>query len=1727
MHITFVRTNVGGPRGVPRFVNGWGDVWLGSQILVYYSMGKTFKATVDWLGMVENGGSLPGQDEDPSVSGEKAQMKHGGGLKKFQATGQFNFEPLTSETDQISNQTQSIRNQQEGEEFIMTRFQDLTDLTDYEFSDKYATSKHAVKMDTDPEYASGFADRGDIGGGTVSSYYEKFVGNNPNSQWISGAANQTYASPEQKEQTQNYHNEAIGMALPLPLLEGINLTAKGSKLPGLMQSSFALPKVPTSSMPFTAPKVTPSVLPYDKGLRGNQRGQIIPQQHMTSGRHSTNSPEAINHLYDDQPQWFAPIGDTRYIDRSIHGEIPVPGLGKQTQKSVTDFIGNTGKKGFDEFPLTDAEKLRAYNGGYNTKLVDGELVVDYNNPIMRTEGRYENSLQNKIEGVFNPDSKIKVIDGKPSNLGHSTEGNFDGTKIQKYMDEGYDIVQVVDETTGQQLENILLPNSKHKFKVTGIDDMPVHIDNSEFKLGGALPRFQTTGEFDKEGNYMPYTVDPKEYSTTNPSGQRSEEMNEIDEFFEGSLNSPIYKKRLGLQGNIRDVGNENLVYHPDHGTISREEAVKLNKEWYNDDQYQPLRIDMPFQEWDSDEKNTSNQTIVDETVANRKKALNTMTTDYSSEYDNKLYEKVHYVSNAVTRLAEEAGLGKKEGGGWDMSEIGSLLENHPQLREDFKWAFAPKSDQSDKWLGSHSDTAPHLNKMAGYEDMDGKQVYLPNERKVSMQMTPSQIQNMAEEAGITYEEMEARTYAHEVGHSLGAVYDPGYTGYGVDYGPNEYGAGAGAGRFPNQNYSINNNEAELMRQMMRENYGVNVSGGDKTDEYVKDDTYARGATEAKADLDAVRYDMHKQGVYDYRKGDIDQKTLDKYLSKYKGENGEIDMEAVPLDLKRTLERYQERDLIFLNNNVADASEEIGGGDLPPVMNAKYGGALPMAQEGWMDTIRKTGKTIFNPIGSGIDFVKNQIADNIHPIGYNGRPYSGGAFNRVYNAIMGNGNYKELAGDETEVSPRITERKDLLHMLMGLEQENNSIPQQTQYNPSVGHNEGDTYYSSPVTEQQILEKIKDIGVSQKDTFYKDYGEGGKYANSIDSKNLDKAWQSRVDDMLEEDLFDKFYNNDLIPAEYNGKKVYQDYQKKYVKEGEIYYKDLPVFKEQMKDKKSHNAWKKEQTKKFNSNIYNLDDILTGGTNKERIYGKTLGDFKVEKGEDEKGTYISYYDKWDLSPYGGEGGWREMVSDFAQDNILNVKPPSLYNRMYYTQDEEGNYKFKNGGSLPKAQPGTELAMCSNGEWNGRSVKTACGNRESAHNLYGTGALTIGDISEESMSGSARVGLGYSTHVPYSPLTGHAGISAGTRLDADEQSMMFNPILDATASVGIEGEFGGNSHKWREPWKYGAGIYGKKDLTGNNGVTAGLYGNLGILSGKIGYSSNGGLESSIGANIDIRKDGGEGVSERDKFIQFLKDNEGGADYIRNKNSAIKKIGEDNKWDGESYHKIYDEASDMHYPHYVNDEKSATIGYGHHNKDVFKDYPDGISGTKADELLGIDADKALSDTEIWWNSKYKSGDWEKLDASTQYLLADIGYNVGHIREFPKFANAINTGDFEKAESNYKRYDNKVELGRNKTYMEEYLKPWLDIEKEKVAVAPAFEDMPLPIGVHPIDGTLDTSDPFEELRYGGQHNWALDRRPTTRAKKGTEVKNDSIYSNDRYSSNASKYKRILPKYQNK
>ena len=377
---------------------------------------------------------------------------------------------------------------------------------------------------------------------------------------------------------------------------------------------------------------------------------------------------------------------------------------------------------------------------------------------------------------------------------------------------------------------------------------------------------------------------------------------------------------------------------------------------------------------------------------------------------------------------------------------------------------------------------------------------------------------------------------------------------------------------------------------------------------------------------------------------------------------------------------------------------------------------------------------------------------------------------------------------------------------------------------------------------------------------------------------------------------------------------------------------------------------------------------------------------------------------------------------------------------------------------------------------------------------------------------------------------------------------------------------------------------------------------------------------NPNFKFQEGGPTTEREKYIQFALDTESGYHYIRNKDSAVKKLGADGKWDGKTYYKIYEDGK--YYPHYVGDEKRATIGHGHApvDRDIFEEYKEGITETQALELLGKDIDEKLRLSEIYYNSRFGDGKWDDLTESEQFMLNDYTFNVrgGFHKTFRNFAKAIHDKDHKLAKKEYKRA-----LGeRNEIFMERYLKPWMDIQIERTTVAPPLEDMPLPIGTFPTDSegnpqsmstnpnepkketswwrgeegwipdelelpwfmdgasvnargntpssvtdipaTADGSraenatmsrsamDPMPSLnndltvndnlaldntiadlseetnipqvKYGGQYMWGLDLR-STKAQAGKEVKSDDIYANDRYSQSATKYKKMLPKYQ--
>jgi len=310
------------------------------------------------------------------------------------------------------------------------------------------------------------------------------------------------------------------------LTDGMMRAASGKELPKAQYKTIRrlanlLGK--TDDYKSILPKPAVRTIPFQKRLTFDQTGQVIPQQHMVnvSRENKDGNIGALNSalmdIYSGEPMWFAPTGDTRYLDKTLsYYKNPIgtrignalfqpidggvnfePGSGWPTISYLKNEIGNTGKLGINEYPLYEWQKHNRINKGYWDKDVfdkDGNYIgtePDYDNPILRSEPIVKQGWQNKIEGVFAPDIKFKIFDDTEiSRQGHAMHHGWSPGEFQSIIDEGFDAIQLTKG--GRQLENILL--NPEKFKITHINEMPVYIDyhgeKPPFATGGSLPKAQ-------------------------------------------------------------------------------------------------------------------------------------------------------------------------------------------------------------------------------------------------------------------------------------------------------------------------------------------------------------------------------------------------------------------------------------------------------------------------------------------------------------------------------------------------------------------------------------------------------------------------------------------------------------------------------------------------------------------------------------------------------------------------------------------------------------------------------------------------------------------------------------------------------------------------------------------------------------------------------------------------------------------------------------------------------------------------------------------------------------------------------------------------------------------------------------------------------------------------------------------------------------------------------------
>lgn len=131
------------------------------------------------------------------------------------------------------------------------------------------------------------------------------------------------------------------------------------------------------------------------------------------------------------------------------------------------------------------------------------------------------------------------------------------------------------------------------------------------------------------------------------------------------------------------------------------------------------------------------------------------------------------------------------------------------------------------------------------------------------------------------------------------------------------------------------------------------------------------------------------------------------------------------------------------------------------------------------------------------------------------------------------------------------------------------------------------------------------------------------------------------------------------------------------------------------------------------HNADDPAKMGMSEHQMpgdYGRALGNFTVGEGEDERGKYLSYYDKYDLAPQTSKGA-------IKAEKIFG-DPFEFYNRIYTDQPTENRgmkqQEFSRGGRVNFVKPSKKLSK-----------------KRSANKYALGGYVEYGDVPEYSAGG------------------------------------------------------------------------------------------------------------------------------------------------------------------------------------------------------------------------------------------------------------------------------------------------------------------------------------------------------------------------------------------------------------
>jgi len=215
------------------------------------------------------------------------------------------------------------------------------------------------------------------------------------------------------------------------------------------------------------------------------------------------------------------------------------------------------------------------------------------------------------------------------------------------------------------------------------------------------------------------------------------------------------------------------------------------------------------------------------------------------------------------------------------------------------------------------------------------------------------------------------------------------------------------------------------------------------------------------------------------------------------------------------------------------------------------------------------------------------------------------------------------------------------------------------NPILGNEAVQRLYNAIVLDRKEL--VREIAEERIERIYdpSDHMKFGAFGSSA----YNAAVEAERQDLLGLMLGQGQKHGSIEPAIYKPTKSKDpdaEYVRSRVTEGQI--KDQLINAYVPPSLRGGRGYKSDEEGNYTGDGTDLADLLID----KDPYGEVLGNFTLNKGVDEKGHYISYYDKWDVNPLSaGADRKTSMISrglDDAIQSAVGITPAEVYGRVYY---------------------------------------------------------------------------------------------------------------------------------------------------------------------------------------------------------------------------------------------------------------------------------------------------------------------------------------------------------------------------------------------------------------------------------------------------------------------------------